>query len=515
MTRALISVTDKSGLDSFCLGLNKLGIDIIASGGTADYIKSLDIPVKAVEEITGYPSILDGRVKTLHPLIFGGILGDTRNADHLTEMKKYDIATFEIVCCNFYDFASVIAEKSLDPESGIHKIDVGGPSMLRAAAKNFRNSLPIFDPADYEVLLEQIKSHGSVKAIPEKERLQWSAKAFAYSARYDALIANYFQKVTEKDKAELPDHLFIPLKQAEQMRYGENPFQKAALYQSDKKQSAHWKLHQGKQLSYNNYIDIQAAKDIVAQFDEAASVIIKHTNPCGFALGESPAEAYTGAIKTDPVSYFGGIVGFNKIVDGVCAQELKKSFLECIIAPEYTDEALALLASKKNLRLLSYSAAVPEPLFDIRTLDVGYLLQEKDLAPDEEKEWQTVTAKSPESNDWPAIWLGWKLVKFVKSNAIVFANGKMLLGVGGGQMSRIDSVKIAIQKAFDAGLSLEGSVLASDAFFPFRDSIDIIQKYGVKGIIQPGGSIRDKELIDACNEHNLFMIFTGKRHFRH
>jgi phosphoribosylaminoimidazolecarboxamide formyltransferase / IMP cyclohydrolase len=515
MARALISVTDKTGLDSFCRDLNELGIDIVASGGTAEFIKNLGISVKAVEEITGYPSILDGRVKTLHPLIFGGILGDINKASHIAEMEKFGIEAFDLVVCNFYDFASVLAEEKLDPESGIHKIDVGGPSMLRAAAKNFLSSLPIFDPADYEQLIEQIKTYGSIKAISKDDRLRWSAKAFAYSARYEALIANYFQKIVQTADTALPEYLFIPLQQAELMRYGENPFQKAALYQSDKNQKDQWKIHQGKQLSYNNYIDIQAAKDIVSQFDENASVIIKHTNPCGFSLGKNPTDAYAGAVKTDPVSYFGGIVGFNKTVDLECAQELKKSFLECIIAPDYTEEALESLAKKKNLRILSYKPDNQESLFDIRTLDMGYLIQEKDLMPDDEKDWQTVTDQKPEAKDWSAIRLSWKLVKYVKSNAIVFANDKMLLGVGGGQMSRIDSVKIAIQKAADAGLSLEGSVLASDAFFPFRDGIDIIQKYGVKGLIQPGGSIRDQEVIDACNEHKLFMIFTGKRHFRH
>lgn len=512
--RALISVTDKTGIDELGKNLSELGFELVASGGTADFLKSAGCSVVTVESITRFPSILSGRVKTLHPLIFGGILADRFNADHIHDLSNFGIESFDVVVCNFYDFASILQKELADPDKDIEKIDIGGPSMLRAAAKNHKNTIPLYDLKDYDRLIEQIKEFGSVRNIPTYLRLEWSAKAFAYSARYDGMIAGYFEKVIHPDLP-MPEKIFLALEQTDPMRYGENPIQHAALYKPQGISGDSWQFYQGKQLSYNNYIDIQAAKEIVTSTENTASVIIKHTNPCGFGIGKTGLEAYQKAVQTDPVSYFGGIVGFNKTVSEETAAELNKSFLECIIAPDYTENALEILKKKKNLRVLTYHSTETVPYYEIRTLDVGYLIQEKDLEKDDESNWKIVTNSLPDENDWEAIRLSWNMVRFAKSNAIVLANRQQLVGVGAGQMSRIDSVKIALRKAGEAGLSVEGTILASDAYFPFRDGVDMISSLGIRGIIQPGGSIRDEEVIEACNEHGLFMIFTGKRHFRH
>ncbi len=510
--RVLFSVTDKSGVVEFAQGLHKRGLEIVASGGTAAAISAAGIPVISVEAITSYPSILDGRVKTLHPLIFGGILGDIHNDKHLTEMKHYDIRPFALVVCNFYDFSSALRSGDGKPETMIEKIDVGGPSMLRAAAKNHAACIPVFSSGQYDDLLSQIDRFGSLSAIPDDLRLRYSALAFRYSADYEAAISEFFETFLTPEDG-LPDRLNLRLVKATDMRYGENPFQKAALYRRGGETT--WEQLHGKELSYNNYADIQSAREIVLTYDEPAVSIIKHSNPCGFGLADSADNAYLKAVTTDPVSYYGGIVGFNREVDDRCAGELAKSFLECIIAPSYSAGALEILQKKKNLRLLRYADSEIRPGLEYKALDVGILVQERDTGMGSESGLECVTAIRPDESDLPALRIGWDLVRHVKSNAIVFASADRLLGVGAGQMSRVDSVKIAIRKSKEAGLDLKGSILASDAFFPFPDVVDLIRELGVRGIIQPGGSIRDQEVIDACNEHKLFMLFTHHRHFRH
>lgn len=508
---ALISVTDKSGIVELAAELNKRDIGLVASGGTAAAIKNAGLPVTEVEDITGFPSILDGRVKTLHPLIFGGVLGDIHKDEHVKAMEEYKISPFALVVCNFYDFRSASKEE-LALQKMIEKIDIGGPSMLRAAAKNHRSSLPLFDPGSYSELIADIDEHGSLGHIPTDKRVRYSARAFAYTADYEAMISNYFQSEIS-DENSLPETLNFSLKKRTDMRYGENPFQKAALY--SRGDDIDWIQLQGKELSYNNYADLQSAREIVIPYEKNASVIIKHSNPCGFGFGNDQLSAYRAAVSTDPVSYFGGIVGFNYEVTEDTAEELKKSFLECIIAPSFSQGAKDLLAKKKNLRLLQYQDKCIRKDLELKVLDAGVLVQERDTLKQPVDEWETVTKVKPTEDDMEALVLGWDLVKHVKSNAIVFASSEKLLGVGAGQMSRVDSVKIAIRKASEAGLSLEGSILASDAFFPFADVVEQVRSLKIRGIIQPGGSIRDEEVIEACDKEGLFMIFTKQRHFRH
>ncbi|MCK5684097.1 bifunctional phosphoribosylaminoimidazolecarboxamide formyltransferase/IMP cyclohydrolase [bacterium] len=510
--RALISVTNKDGLEEFAAALHKRGIEIVASGGTATMIESVGIPVATVESITSYPSILGGRVKTLHPLIFGAVLGDTNNPDHLKDMKEYGMTPFSLLICNFYDFSSALKDKAGTLEKMIEKIDVGGPSMLRAAAKNYTSCIPLFNTDQYKEIIKDIDDSGSLKSISPEKRLSYSAKAFRYSSDYENIIAGFFDNyLNTEDK--LPEHLHYNLSKVTDMRYGENPFQKAALYSRGNEKE--WTQLQGKELSYNNYADLQSAREIVLNYDRPAVSIIKHSNPCGFGLDKNQTEAYKKAVTTDPVSYFGGIVGFNTEVNEESALELKKSFLECIIAPSFSEKAREILKKKKNLRLLTFQGREIRPDLELKVLDVGILVQERDVSGLNEDNWECVTNTKFNEEDRDALRIGWDLVKHVKSNAIVFASAEKLLGVGAGQMSRVDSVKIAMRKSREAKLSLKDSILASDAFFPFSDVIDLVKKEKIRGIIQPGGSVRDQEVIDACNEENIFMVFTHQRHFRH
>ncbi len=506
--RALLSVWDKFGIVELGQFLADQNIEILSTGGTQKELEKAGILVTGIGDITGSGSIMDGRVKTLHPKIFGGILADRENADHLSDLNDLGGLEIDLVVVNFYPFAQEAAAKNLEFKKAIEFIDIGGPSMLRAAAKNYHSVLPLCDPAKYSEFIKIYNEYNG--EIPLEFRKLSAANVFAMTAGYESAICNYFTKDDEKQ----PDIINLSLNKSANLRYGENPHQDAAFYLPKGKSTA-WVQHHGKTLSYNNYADMESAYNIPLEFSDTACAIIKHTNPCGFGLGENPKEAYLRAVSTDPVSYFGGIVGFNREVDSETAQELIQPFLECIIAPSFSSNALDILKKKKNLRIISIGKEGLKDDFSIKSTAGGYLYQQKDFQQGELEKLETVTRKAPSERDLEALQLGWKLVRHVKSNAIVFANQDQLLGVGAGQMSRIDSVKIAIQKVSEAGLNLQGAIMASDAFFPFSDSIEITAKAGISAVIQPGGSIKDKDVIEKADELGVAMVLTRIRHFLH
>ena len=513
LNHALISVSDKTGVVEFARGLVELGATILSTGGTASAVRAAGVPVTEVSSHTGFPEILGGRVKTLHPRIHGGLLGRRGRADDVRQMQEQGIEPIDVVVVNLYPFESTIARPDCTFEDAVENIDIGGPSMLRSAAKNHQDVLVVVDPADYGRVLEALQS-GSV---PLTLRRELARKVFQHTSRYDGLIANYLGR--QGDAADkFPASLSMTYERAEILRYGENPHQEGAFYReigsTEPSISLGRQLH-GKAMSYNNYLDANSALELAKEFPDVAVAIIKHNNPCGVALGATPVEAYRKARETDPVSAFGGVIACNRPVDLDMAQEVTSTFVEVLIAPAFTDEALAELQRKKDLRLLTVGSLESRTRegYDLKKLVGGLILQDRDLGALADLKTLTVpTKRKPTDDEYAACAFAWKVCKHVKSNAIVFANATQTVGVGAGQMSRVDSVKLAEMKA---NLPIKGCVMASDAFFPFRDGLDAAVQAGVTAVIQPGGSIRDEEVVKAADERDVAMIMTGMRHFRH
>ncbi len=521
VNRALLSVSKKEGIVELAKSLASLKIEILSTGNTAEILKKEGIPVKTVSDFTGFPEILDGRVKTLQPKIHGGLLAKRDDSKHQKEMKENQIEPIDLVVVNLYPFEETIAKKDCVLGNAIENIDIGGPTMIRSAAKNFEYVGVVVDPADYSEVASQLKNSGG--KIDRALRFKLAQKAFSHTAAYDGAISNYLTSIEVCDAEQVPQAEKFPAiynLQAERvsnLRYGENPHQGAAFYTLKKVKEpsiGNSLCMHGKELSFNNLLDLDAALETVKEFKDTACVIIKHNNPCGVATGSSLREAFIKAKACDPVSAFGGITGVNRKVDLEFAEEFNKTFFEAIVAPDYDADALELLKSKKNLRILktpTVSDWAPEN-WEIKKIVGGVLLQDRDLGRVEIASCKIVSKRQPSADELLAMDFAWKVAKHVKSNAIIFAKPGRTVGIGAGQMSRIDSVKIGSQKAQE---DLKGSVLASDAFFPFRDGIDEAAKVGISAIVQPGGSVRDEEVIQAANEHNLAMIFTGMRHFRH
>ena len=513
LNHALISVSDKTGVVEFARGLVELGATILSTGGTASAVRAAGVPVTEVSSHTGSPEILGGRVKTLHPRIHGGLLGRRGRDEDVRQMQEQGIEPIDVVVVNLYPFESTIAKPDCTFEDAVENIDIGGPSMLRSAAKNHQDVLVVVAPADYGRVLEALRS-GSVSLSLRRELAR---KVFQHTSRYDGLIANYLGR--QGDAADkFPASLSMTYERAEILRYGENPHQEGAFYReigsTEPSISLGRQLH-GKAMSYNNYLDANSALELAKEFPDVAVAIIKHNNPCGVALGATPVEAYRKARETDPVSAFGGVIACNRPVDLDMAQEVTSTFVEVLIAPAFTDEALAELQRKKDLRLLTVGSLESRTRegYDLKKLVGGLILQDRDLGALEDVKALTVpTRRKPTDDEYAACAFAWKVCKHVKSNAIVFANATQTVGVGAGQMSRVDSVKLAEMKA---NLPIKGCVMASDAFFPFRDGLDAAAQAGVTAVIQPGGSIRDEEVVKAADEQDVAMILTGMRHFRH
>lgn len=507
MKRAFISVWVKSGLEELARYLHKHGFAITATGGTADKLEAWSIPVTRVEEITGQPALMDDRLKTADLRIFGPILADRDKPAHMQELEHLGQQPIDLVVVNLYPFPEML-RREVTKEELLEYIDIGGPSLLRAAAKNFRHVVVLCRPEQYPGFQQLYQEHGG--DIPLARRQALAAEVFRHTAAYDGVIEEYLSPAQEG----LPRSINIQAELHQPLRYGENPHQLAGFYLGPGQQPP-WKQLHGKELSFNNYADLETAEWIVSGFDQPAAVIVKHANPCGFGVGETLEQAYRRALSTDPVSSFGGIVGLNRPVDEATAHALAGIFLECIIAPAFTPEALARLTRKKNLRLLEIVNGQQSVLArEVRTVAGGYLVQERDSFQGEEG-WEVVTGRKPSTDEMQAMRLGWKLVRFVKSNAIVFASLEQLLGIGAGQMSRVDAVILAGMKAAKANLELDGAAMASDAFFPFPDGVEEAARLGISAVIQPGGSIRDEEVVAAADEHNMAMVFTDTRHFRH
>jgi phosphoribosylaminoimidazolecarboxamide formyltransferase/IMP cyclohydrolase len=514
--RALLSVSDKTGLIDFARALHEQGVELLSTGGTAKAIREAGIPVIEVADYTGFPEMLDGRVKTLHPKIHGGILGRRDLPEHVAAMNRNNIGNIDLVCVNLYPFVQTVSKPGCTLEDAIENIDIGGPAMVRSSAKNHAFVTIVTDPADYAVVIGEMKAGGG--AVSDATRFSLAIKAFEHTAAYDGAIANHFGKMVEQ--SEFPRTVNLQFKKAQGMRYGENPHQNAAFYvEAGAKESsiATAKQLQGKELSYNNIGDADAALECVKQFNESpACVIVKHANPCGVAYGKDLLEAYDRAYKTDPESAFGGIIAFNGELDAETMKTIvERQFVEVIIAPKVAAAAVEIAAAKKNVRVLECGAwpAQPGARLDFKRVTGGLLVQDADLAL--YNELKVVTKRTPTEQEMADLLFAWQVAKFVKSNAIVYAKDKMTIGVGAGQMSRVNSARIAAIKAEHAGLTVPGSVMASDAFFPFRDGIDNAAQAGIKAVIQPGGSMRDEEVIAAADEHGMAMVFTGMRHFRH
>lgn len=515
--QALLSVSDKTGIVDFARELVALGYHLLSTGGTAKLLEKEGVAVEEVADYTGFPEMLDGRVKTLHPKIHAGILARRDIPEHMKALEEHGIDPIDLVVVNLYPFEQTISKPNCTFADAIENIDIGGPTMIRAAAKNHGSVAVVVDPADYPKIVEEIKAEGAVTA---KTRLALAKKVFAHTARYDGMITNYLTSLDAENKpaTKFPDVLNRQWVKVQDMRYGENPHQQAAFYREQQVTpgllAGYTQLH-GKELSYNNIADTDAAWDAARSFDMPACVIIKHANPCGAAVGLNPAEAYAKAFKTDSKSAFGGIIAFNREVDLETAQLVSKQFAEVIIAPSFSAEARALLSEKKNLRLLVVANGGAHNDFDFKRVGGGLLVQTPDIQICPESALKVVTKKQPTSEQIADMMFAWRVCRWVKSNAIVYVHAGMTLGVGAGQMSRVDSARIAEEKAEEAGLSLVGSAAASDAFFPFRDGLDVICDAGATCVIQPGGSIRDPEVIAAADERGIVMVFTGERHFRH
>ena len=521
MQRALISVSDKQGIVEFSRALAELGIEIISTGGTASLLRENKIPVKDIAEITGFPEMMDGRVKTLHPKVHGGILALRDNPEHVAKMKEHGISPIDLVVVNLYPFEAAVA-RGAGFEEIVENIDIGGPSMVRAAAKNHQHVGVVVDPADYSSILAELRQHDA--SLSPETRFRLFCKAFQHTARYDGAISNYFSALDDNKKTtRWGQTVNIQISKIQDMRYGENPHQEAAFYATREDTGpaiARAKQLQGKELSFNNILDADAALSTVLEFSEMATVAIKHTNPCGVALSkQSLADSFRKAKACDPVSIFGGVIAFNRPVDEATARELREIFLEIVIAPSFTAEAKVVLSSAKrllNIRLLELNMDERQGGgYDLRRVRGGMLIQDWDMGSVDVRSCKVVTQRRPTEAEYEALDFAWRVCRHVKSNTIVFAAPDQVLGVGAGQMSRVDSAKIAVLRAATHGLDLKGSAVASDAFYPFRDGIDEAAKAGAAAVIQPGGSIKDEEVIAAANEHHMAMIFTGMRHFRH
>ena len=513
--RAILSVTDKTGLVDFARRLSALGIELISTGGTARLLRDSGISVKDISELTGFPEMLDGRVKTLHPKVHGGILHRREDAKHVAAVKEHGIQPIDMVVVNLYAFEKTAAKPEVAFEELIENIDIGGPSMIRSAAKNFQDVAIVTSPTDYGAIAAELEHSGGQLSKQTKWRL--AQRAFATTAAYDSAIASTLERINADDftvRSEtglFPSTLRLSLGKVLDLRYGENPHQKAAMYSDSSGAGvANARQLQGKELSYNNIVDLQAAWDLAQEFEEPVVAIIKHTNPCGTATGKSLAEAYKRALECDPVSAFGGVIGVNRPVDLEAAEEMHKLFLEVIAAPEFSEAAKEKFASKKNLRLVEVKPANQK--WVLKNVSGGMLVQDADVRPLTDADLKVVTKRAPTPEEKRALLFAWKICKHVKSNAIVYARDGQTVGVGAGQMSRVDSAKIGAMKA---QLPLKGTVAASDAFFPFPDGVEEIAKAGATAIIQPGGSQRDPEVIEAADRLGLAMLFTGVRHFRH
>ena len=516
VSRALLSVSDKSGIVELARGLAALGIELLSTGGTAKLLEKEGVPVTEVSAHTGFPEMLDGRVKTLHPRIHAGLLARRDDPAHLAAIREAGIPPIDLLVVNLYPFQATVADPECRFEDAVENIDIGGPAMLRAAAKNHASVAVLVDPADYQKTLQEIKSGGGVS---DATRFQLARKVFAHTAAYDGAIANYlFSLDAQKKRGEYPDVFSLQLVKLQDLRYGENPHQSAAFYRDERPAEgslARYRQLQGKELSYNNIADSDAAWECVKSFAEPACVIVKHANPCGVAIGESLRAAYEKAFKTDPVSAFGGILAFNRALDRDAAEALGAQFAEVVIAPRIEPEARKILEKKANLRLLEVPLSHETQAHDYKRVGGGLLVQGSDIEKIDRKNLKVVTRRQPTETQWADLLFAWTVAKFVKSNAIVYCRGGMTLGVGAGQMSRVDSARIASTKAQGAGLSLKDSAAASDAYFPFRDGLDVVIDGGASAVIQPGGSVRDPEVIAAADERGIAMVFTGVRHFRH
>ncbi len=513
--RALISVSDKKGVVEFAQTLAQKDIEILSTGGTAKLLRDNGLTVTDVSEYTQFPEMMAGRVKTLHPKVHGAILGRRGMDDEI--MAEHDIIAIDLVVVNLYPFESTVAQDNCSLEDAIENIDIGGPAMVRSSAKNHRDVTIVVENEDFNQVAQQITEHGGVD---KATRFKLAAKAFAHTARYDAAISNYLGVQAANDSSSFSPTYSVQYKKAQDMRYGENPHQQAAFYVEHKPEEASVSTAtqiQGKELSFNNVADTDAALECVKSFAEPACVIVKHANPCGVAIAENIDLAYELAFQTDPTSAFGGIIAFNRELDGATAQKIvDRQFVEVIIAPSVSAEAKAAVAEKKNVRLLEcgqWDNAVPS--LDYKRVNGGLLIQDRDLGVVFEDDLRIVSKRKPTADEMRDLQFCWKVAKFVKSNAIVYARNGQTIGVGAGQMSRVYSAKIAGIKAADENLEVKGSIMASDAFFPFRDGIDAAAEAGITAVIQPGGSIRDDEIIEAANEHGMAMVFTGMRHFRH
>ncbi|MHB8483334.1 MAG: bifunctional phosphoribosylaminoimidazolecarboxamide formyltransferase/IMP cyclohydrolase [Nitrospiria bacterium] len=517
--RAVISVSNKTGLLDFSKQLKDLDVEILSTGGTAKFLRENGMQVKEISEFTGFPEILDGRVKTLHPKIHGGLLGKRNLPAHREQMQKNGIVPIDMVVVNLYPFESTISKPNVSFEEAIENIDIGGPAMLRSAAKNFTDVAVVVDPADYQIVAKEMKENEG--RLIEGTLYRLAKKVFLHTSRYDGIIAGYLDRESRKDssvKEDFPSVLNLYYEKVQNLRYGENPHQKGAFYRDNasvEPSVARASLLHGKEMSYNNYLDANASFELVKEYKETCAVIVKHNNPCGVAAGTSLADAYRRAKETDPISAFGGVIAFNQPVDLETAKEITSTFVEVVIAPAFQEDALFELKRKKDIRLLSTGPVFSEQQdqFEFKKITGGLLYQDRDIGMIRSiKDLKVVTARKPAEKEFAAMEFAWKVCKHVKSNAIIFAMDGETLGIGAGQMSRIDSVQLAASKAQK---SLSGAVMASDAFFPFRDGLDAAFKAGIRAVIQPGGSIKDSEVIQAADEHDMTMVFTGMRHFRH
>lgn len=520
--RALISLSDKTGLVEFARSLDELGVEILSTGGTAKMLADAGLPVIEVADYTGFPEMLDGRVKTLHPKIHGGILGRRDSEEHVAKMTEHGIGNIDLVCVNLYPFAAAIAKPGCTLEDAIENIDIGGPTMVRSAAKNWKHVAIVTDNADFGAIVEELEANNA--ALSDKTRFNLSRKAFSHTAQYDGMIANYLTSVSDEKLSGEPEIGEFPARfnqswiKVQEMRYGENPHQDAAfyrdLYPAAGSLAAYQQL-QGKELSYNNIADADAAWEAVKAFDAPACVIVKHANPCGVAVADTPLNAYKLAFATDTTSAFGGIIAFNREVDAETVEAVTGQFLEVLMAPKFTDQAKAVIAAKKNVRVLEVPLLAGANRFELKRVGGGLLVQTPDVHRIRRQDLKVVSKRQPTEQEWQDLLFVWNVAKFVKSNAIVFGKSGQTYGIGAGQMSRVDSTRIAARKAQDGGFDLNGACAASDAFFPFRDGVDVIAEQGIKAIIHPGGSVRDEEVFAAADEHGIAMVLTGIRHFRH
>ncbi len=518
--QALISVSDKTGLLDFARALSALGVNLLSTGGTAKLLAENGLKVTEVADYTGFPEMLDGRVKTLHPKVHGGILARRDFPGHRAALAEHDIPVIDMVVVNLYPFQQTVAKLECTLEDAIENIDIGGPAMLRSAAKNHKDVVVICESQDYAQVLAELQSGDGEVSYETKFAL--AKKVFAHTAQYDGSITNYFTSLgadkAHATRSAFPSTLNLHFEKVQEMRYGENPHQAAAFYRDTRPVEgalANYTQLQGKELSYNNIADADAAWECVKTFAETACVIIKHANPCGVGTGGSPLEAYSKALQTDPTSAFGGIIAFNYPVDGNAAEAIARQFVEVVIAPSFSDQARQIFAAKQNVRLLEIPFGLGSNAHDFKRVGGGLLVQSPDVRNLEQAEIRIVSKQQPTPQQLQDLMFAWRVAKFVKSNAIVFCGNGMTLGVGAGQMSRVDSARIASIKAQNAGLSLVGSAVASDAFFPFRDGLDVVVAAGATSVIQPGGSMRDQEVIDAADEQGVVMLLTGVRHFRH